>query len=413
MKNKTHILKLTEAFLLILIALVLAGTGVYAWQILSVKPEVSGIQTTIGSSTIKVAPDAVDENGNHTPGTFADTMDLGREETYQWLSELRGLTPVSTTDGEHWYTATYDDLADGGEIKDVSEFVKEESPFAWANQKKTDEAQAGSYVYLDFWVMAPDGDYTLRVATGTSEQDQGGSFVMAKPAVVADEEGNYQLTTEHSQAEACIRMGFQVTDELGNKTFSIYEPNCDLHPQDTVAQGKYQLTYPLEEMENGTITEADPAFLTSLALQKAGSWVLAENGTDTKISQSLQAAVLQAQANNIKLSDADKVGTYFLGNYLQNQLGEYVATGSFVKLTSSVIIQKEEGKERPDEVSMEDVETAGAATDAVITQLKKDIPQRIRMFIWLEGQDADCTNEAMLNQLLINIELAGESGKAS
>ena len=397
--------------MLILIALVLVGTGVYAWQILSVKPEVSGIQTTIGSSTIKVAPDVVDENGNHTPGTFADTMDLGREETYQWLSELKGLTPVSTADGVHWYTAAYDDLADGGEIKDVSEFVKEES-FAWANQKKTDKAQAGSYVYLDFWVMAPDGDYTLRVATGTSEQDQGGSFVMAKPTVVADEEGNYQLTTEHSQAEACIRMGFQVTDELGNKTFSIYEPNCDLHPQDTQAQGQYKLTYPLGEAEDGTITEVDPASL-NLALQKAGSWVLAENGTDTKISQSLQAAVLQAQANHITLPDADKVGTYFLENYLQNQLDEYVKTGPFAKLTSSVITQKEEGKERSDEVSMEEVETAGAVTDAVITQLKKDVPQRIRMFIWLEGQDADCTNEAMLNQLLINIELAGESGKAS
>ena len=377
------------------------------------KPEVSGIQTTIGSSTIKVAPDVVDENGNHTPGTFADTMDLGREGTYQWLSELKGLTPVSTADGVHWYTAAYDDLADGGEIKDISEFVKEEPPLAWANQKKTDKAQAGSYVYLDFWVMAPDGDYTLRVATGTSEQDQGGSFVMAKPTVVADEEGNYQLTTEHSQAEACIRMGFQVTDELGNKTFSIYEPNCNLHPQDTQAQGQYKLTYPLGEAEDGTtITEVDPASL-NLALQKAGSWVLAENGTDTKISQSLQAAVLQAQANHITLPDADKVGTYFLENYLQNQLDEYVKTGPFAKLTSSVITQKEEGKERQDEVSMEKVETAGAATDAVITQLKKDVPQRIRMFIWLEGQDADCTNEAMLNQLLINIELAGESGKAS
>ena len=58
---------------------------------------------------------------------------------------------------------------------------------------------------------------------------------------------------------------------------------------------------------------------------------------------------------------------------------------------------------------MTDMDKAGATTDAVIVSLKKNVPQRIRMFVWLEGQDIDCTNEAALKTLLLNLELAGET----
>ena len=55
------------------------------------------------------------------------------------------------------------------------------------------------------------------------------------------------------------------------------------------------------------------------------------------------------------------------------------------------------------------MDKAGATIDAVIVSLKKNVPQRIRMFVWLEGQDIDCTNEAALKTLLLNLELAGET----
>ena len=54
-------------------------------------------------------------------------------------------------------------------------------------------------------------------------------------------------------------------------------------------------------------------------------------------------------------------------------------------------------------------QTAGATDDVIIVDLQKDVPQRIRMFVWVEGQDVDCTNVLADAGLMINLELAGSS----
>ena len=51
--------------------------------------------------------------------------------------------------------------------------------------------------------------------------------------------------------------------------------------------------------------------------------------------------------------------------------------------------------------------TAGATEDAVIVRLERNVPQRIRVFIWLEGQDADCTGAAENLRFAVNLQLAG------
>jgi hypothetical protein len=58
---------------------------------------------------------------------------------------------------------------------------------------------------------------------------------------------------------------------------------------------------------------------------------------------------------------------------------------------------------------LETLDTAGATDDVSIIQLTKHIPQRIRMFIWLEGQDVDCVNAAAASSFAVNLELAGGS----
>ena len=42
-----------------------------------------------------------------------------------------------------------------------------------------------------------------------------------------------------------------------------------------------------------------------------------------------------------------------------------------------------------------------------IIKLERNIPQKIRMFIWLEGQDIDCAASAKSATFAVNIELAG------
>ena len=44
-----------------------------------------------------------------------------------------------------------------------------------------------------------------------------------------------------------------------------------------------------------------------------------------------------------------------------------------------------------------------------IVKLEKNVPQRIRMFVWLEGQDVDCALSAFADSLALGLELAGGS----
>ena len=53
--------------------------------------------------------------------------------------------------------------------------------------------------------------------------------------------------------------------------------------------------------------------------------------------------------------------------------------------------------------------TAGAADDVVIAELQRNVPQRIRMFVWVEGQDVDCASVIAASGLMLRLELAGSS----
>ena len=52
---------------------------------------------------------------------------------------------------------------------------------------------------------------------------------------------------------------------------------------------------------------------------------------------------------------------------------------------------------------------AGATDDVYIVKLEKNVPQRIRLFIWLEGEDVDCVNSASASAFAFRIELAGSN----
>ena len=103
--------------------------------------------------------------------------------------------------------------------------------------------------------------------------------------------------------------------------------------------------------------------------------------------------------------DLGKISADFYDRYLQGQLSAYVDKGSFVKRTadlyaySQILLPEQLGQ----------LDTAGATDDVYIIQLEKNIPQRIRLFVWLEGQDVDCVNEISASSFLLSLELAGGS----
>ena len=421
-KRQYHI-KILASALLIVLSLSMLVMVTFAWYVMSTAPEVSGMQIKIGSDTIRVAPDCQDASGQHYPGAFQGVLET---DTKAIPENFWGLIPVSTADGKHWFSATYESLEDGGD--QIDDKYLEDTTLSSANLTARPES-GGNYLYLDFWVVAPK-DYDLRVSTATQGSGQSGSYVKVFPQVKKDAAGNYSLDETQRQAESSLRIGFLVNEDMvsGNSyknsgnydsaykilkgeyqkpgealptsqtSFTIYEPNCDWHA-DTESNGHYNQTLPLAWKDGKVQPVTLESAGTKLAAQTAATWTKTDDGKQTKLAQALQTALLEAQTTNRSVTDAQSAGEYLLNQYLKGQLSGYITSGQFIENTGTL----------KDETDINTIKQSGATTDAVIVSLKKNVPQRIRMFVWLEGQDIDCTNEAALKTLLLNLELAGET----
>ncbi len=434
--------KLIAMALALLLSVSVLIMSSYAWMVLSSNPAATGIQVIIGGgNTILVAPNVEDGEYNY-PGYFSDKLNFGSFPNYDYLKELGGLTPVSTTNGIDWFMPAYYSGSDpevqsgkivSGMIKDVSEF-KADSELAHANlpADEKDKIKEGNYIYLDFWVVSPGGDYTLRVSTG-DEDSNGGSFVTDLPEA-KNTGDDYTLSEPDVSAAAAVRIGFlandsQLTDDsmlkyqessyadkrytalkglymeansgtayLDSDHFTVYEPNGDLHPQHPDINGSYVKTKPLG-YENGIITENEN-ISDRLTVQLSGDWAAAKNSEQTIIEQKFQTALL-AWADRNELSEKE-ITDRFYKNDLQGQISPYYRKGDFAR----------DSRNLNNGVSAENINQvfdAGATENVYIVKLERNKPQRIRMFIWLEGQDMDCIDGIDASRIAVNIEFAGGS----
>lgn len=370
------ILKITAAVLLVLAAASLVGAATYAWHILSVAPEAGGMQITIGAAkVIQVAPD-VAADGSHAPGMFGDTLDITKDANYDYLNGLAGLTPVSTADGVHWYLPQYGDAADGTEGPTA---FTEEKDLAHANlpAEQAAAAQEGSYYYMDFWVSAPE-DFNLRLAAGDSKS--AGSYALTLPLPQRSGEGGWALDyTAGLAAQKCLRLGFLTGFDVGEETsFLIYEPNG-------TDDGTYTVTTPQ------TAAGESDDIRDRLTVQQTSQW------KQESLNDAF-ARFLESADEGLLNKDALAVARQFYTKALGGQYRPYVTSGQFYQRAADLYENAENVASAP---------TSGAATDGVILRLKANQPQRIRLFVWLEGQDADCTNDAQNALLGIHLELAG------
>lgn len=419
MSVRKHVTKLIVAVLLTLTAMTVLVGGTYAWFVLSTAPEVSGAKFSIGAkNTVQIAPDLRDGSGNHYPGAFSDT--LSAKEI-----ELHPLFPVSTADGLNWLLPVYSSLEQGGQL----DSYRLDEKLAHANREAAGDGE-GAYDFVDFWVMCPE-PCELRVSTSSLVSDQAGSFVVAMPKAEKDEEGNLVLREVKSPASQCIRVGFLVDNSssddddamraaleayraaggntkikcllgqyqeqgsdapaAGSNSFCIYEPNADLH-QNPELNGKVLLTAPLSGAGGAT---AD--IHKCLAVQLAGKW------------RNLEAQ-FAGKTEGQHFESPEEADAFVRSNpELVSYFPKWLEAGRFVFRTESLYAMAE-GQEG---VLVSDLEAAsltdGATEDVKICTLQANVPQRIRMFVWLEGQDVDCVAEELTQELLIHLELAGKS----
>lgn len=404
MKNNGR--KLIAAVTMLAVLLVMVVTVSYAWLTISDAPETRGIQISLGGGKgILIAPDQTEiENGNiyHYPGAFASSINFNQHEQYAYLNATAGLSPVSTADGLHWYLPTYYDAneeaviagdAVAGQIKPVSDF-RLDAQLAYANLTDFNVAKQGNYVYLDFWVVSPDADYNLRIARGDENE---GSFLIE---MLQSTEGETNVSAMVGAVAASARIGFLVDhntildntmlyytasgnrpseyfslrgsyQELGEHIryssayrFTIYEPNGDLHPEGI----------------NGTYVETNPI------AWDGGDAVLAD------ISDRL----------TVQLTNRWRDGEGYLN---RQNLSDGVEKGAFIANTSQLYDRMVAGT--VSEEALTTMERSGATIDTYVAQLEKNVPQRIRMFVWIEGQDVDCISGEGETSFALGIELAG------
>ena len=389
--NKIHTKLLSVVITLVLSMVLLISTS-YAWLVLSSSPAVAGIQVSIaGGSTVLIAPDiqgvAPDGSIYHYPGHFSDEMNFAEQDAYDYLESLGNLNPVSTVNGVDWvipsyYTGNDVEVQKGhvptGAIRDIKEFVVD-SELGYANLSANDQKsiEKGHYIYLDFWVVSPAAGYKLRVSTGLDDPSAG-SFVTELLGLTETKTGESVPETKTGITSA-VRVGFLVNDllitdqsmaayaaspyfddryshlrgfyqepdtgtvYLDANRFIIYEPNADSHPAYPELEGLYMETKPLG-LKNSVIAERK---------------ILSNPSTLLTVQRSDEAFVTKMAnlSDRLNLFDVN-------------------------------------------------VPVAGATDDVYMIELEKNGPQRIRMFLWLEGQDVDCVEQIAGSSFAVNIELA-------
>lgn len=431
--------KTIAAGLMVVITLVLVITATYAWMTYSIAPEVQGIQVSLaGSSTILVAPNVTKiVNGKiyHYPGKFSAELNFNKYAQYDFLNGIDGLSPVSTADGLHWFLPTYygvndeavvNGLAHAGQLKPYRDFYLDDN-LEYANLIEPGSAQTGNYICLDFWVVSPNVDYYLRVAQG---DEAAGSYVIELMEPEEDSEGGYRLVETLGSVASSVRIGFLVNSETvlddtmmhyadsgncpsaytslcGNYQeigdgilpfseykFTIFEPNGDLHPHGT--SGVYTETKPV--MWDGS-RAALADVRENLCVQMRNRWYAGTN-SPYYIEEAFKTATVGKDYSSLS-----EVKTDFYQKYLQGNLSTYVEKGEFVTNTSALYDSMVDGKVSAD--SLELIEKSGATEDVTLVHLEKNTPQRIRMFIWLEGQDVDCAGSLSNISFALGLELAG------
>ncbi len=423
----------------------------YAWMVLSSNPAATGIQVIIGGgNTILIAPNMEHEYNGKTynlPGHFSDKMNFGgygMEESYGYLSGLAGLTPVSTSNGREWFVSG-NKVDIFYENANLPKFIEDENGGQIPNEKVGE----GNYIYLDFWVVSPSGNYDLRISTGEGTSE-GGSFVidLPEPKIETAEDGTVTGTLHQEDgksAAASVRIGFlanpiMLEEEMqayvdknynygddrfkslrgfyrepnsgsfaiDSEKFTIYEPNGDFHPLDEKLDGSYVQTKPLM-LENGAIKE-NPDIWNHLTVQLKSDWDVDKNENGNMIiEQIFNTNVIGNKA--LKEAEEKNLSDYFYRGILGGQLSPYVVKGQFISYSyddGQNLLKNyidEDGTVSTAQVG--GLRTSGATEDVVIIELEQNVPQRIRMFIWLEGQDIDCPASANSARFAVNIELAG------
>ena len=382
--------KLIMAGVSLLMAVVLLAVGTFAWFTFSTAPEVSGISVTFSSDTawpFEVCTDYLTNPDNPTWEKELNVSDI--------LTKA-ALRPISTYDLQHWYLADYDYAGNVTKLIEVplSDVAnREDKTAASANP---DEDGINYLLYFDMWVRTRDPELTYELRLNNPSAAAGaptvndwetvyGTYVLWTPVwnpAANDGEGAY---TTADDAMASIRVGFQMfgqTNETQSNVVNtvIYEPNVDLHNGLRASEAYSGITYVKGEDadSDGKINDATASGLVTTTVPHY-------TGTDA-YEMKTQETILQRTSSwdAGKLASLEKISQW--DSRCIGSIGEFVDA---------------------------DGNPIDNADLPCMAQISRDTPQKIRVFFWLEGQDADCWNQIAGGSIYANLEFRGDAVNAA
>lgn len=378
-------LKLLMAGVSLVLALTMISVGTFAWYTISRKAQVSGISITL------------EDDGKNFP------FELSLDGT-NWTTELHVdsrfgvLRPISTYDGVHWYLPNYSSVGSVNGFREVR--LQDVSNRVSAPGVE----ETGNYLnYFDIWIRTrdPDTGYALKLnnpnKTGSGYHVEDfetvyGTYVLWAPQWSG---GRYVNPTSTNDAMASLRVGFGILDDQDNMTkFVIYEPNADLRShfldggfEPAAGSGTKEELGTLDYLGQGTsggtkvgsydTGRLDNTFYSTQVPQfTAGT----DGGEDsyTMVDQ----PTLRQKASSW---NTDKIAALTTEGSLNSRCIRTI--GDFVNSSGQVVAYSQ------------------LESMAVITE---GTPQKIRVFIWIEGQDVDCWNQISDGSIFANFEFRGD-----
>ncbi len=430
-------LKMLAMTAIMLASLLLFVTASLAWYSISTSPEVSGLQVTLFTDrALLVSADGED---------FDQSIDLS--EAFKYYASLK---PISTVDGVNWFRTDYNVTTGAitgtylwdntGKYANVPIYKKD------ANGNFTDQLldstalfeadKEGYYVYCDIWLSteleegcyvtlsAPDLDLANLEDWETDEGNQHGAKYGSYALAAYRKDGENVYTIDNN-AQTALRVGFLICNEDGTPTdrFVIYEPNADQRGSyefKPTGQDQYVSGYELVLNPNYTDGSTEPPYLNYLdgtyiptypiGVQRDEQGEIIRDGLGNPIG--VPTAVDPSKLIIQKRSewDEEKVRSRVLAEKIPNS-NDISSFGRFI--TNSAVLYNSLDPTLKTYTFTENDQT-GLASSSMIVQLKgRDgdtiYKQRIRMFIWLEGQDADCWNDIADGTFVVNLEFAAQT----
>ncbi|NCA99337.1 MAG: hypothetical protein EOM70_08180 [Clostridia bacterium] len=397
--------RLLLASLSLLLALLMLVGASYAWFSLSTHPEIGGIQVTLYTSrTLLVAASQ--------EGEYGQRLDLSDP-----LSRYVELKPVSTADGIHWYLPTYEAI---GLLKDPSQFYLD-TQLDHANVAKfnasgqplqglalKDARAKGYYVYADFWLKTEEPACLVRLSVpGQQTLDEWeirqGTYGTYALSLFTRPEGE-EIAILEPQAQTALRAGFLCDpDDPATRSFTIFEPNADQRSSlDKPRSGSGQA-------ENPYVAGYDVA--SNLANYQEGSYIpthpigpdpQSPAGSGLVVDPDFKRLIIQKKS----VWDLPALEAVLLAQQRQPGSNEVATMGRFVADTQVLAAAVDPVTGMAPLVAGVNEAIAG---EPVIIRLAQEIPRKIRLFFWIEGQDVDCWNDIATGSFAINLELAGET----